>query len=195
MCSARDPSPQQSASSDPSANRAGIIPRNHIDPRVFTHGVIGAATFRPRCMPPSLALCLFPGERSWINTLLSTSRSRLASGFYRDGRCNHAGRWAKASASKIAAGAGSAGNHSWGSFRCAASEASRFRAASASRSAPSRAMVRSAERRSFRLCFDDACLDDACFASVIFQRPFSYRFNGYTRGRFGRAIPNLPKRA
>ena len=122
-------------------------------------------------------------------TLLWTSRSRLASGFYRDGRCNHAGRWAKASAAKIAAGAGSAGNHSRGSFRCAASEASRFRAASASRSAPSRAMVRSAERRSFRLCFDDACLDDACFASVIFQRPFSYRFNGYTAesGGFGAA--------
>jgi hypothetical protein len=93
----------------------------------------------------------------------------------------HAGRWAKASASKIAADGGRAGNHSWGSFRCAASEASRFRAASASRSAPSRAMVRSAERRSFRLCFDDACLDDACFASVIFQRPFSYRFNGYAQ--------------
>jgi hypothetical protein len=96
-------------------------------------------------------------------------------------RHRHAGRRAKASASKIAAGGGRAGNHSWGSFRCAASEASRFRAASASRSAPSRAMVRSAERRSFRLCFDDACLDDACFASVIFQRPFSYRYNGYAQ--------------
>src|SRR2546430_15496549 len=29
-------------------------------PRVFTHGVIGAAAFRPRCMPPSLALWLIP---------------------------------------------------------------------------------------------------------------------------------------
>ena len=26
-------------------------------------------------------------------------------------------------------------------------------------------MVRSAERRSFRLCFDDACFDDSCFAA------------------------------
>ena len=56
-------------------------------------------------------------------------------------------------------------------FRCAASEASRFLAASARRSAPSRAMVRSAERRSFRLCFDDACFDDGCFAAVM-TRPF-----------------------
>src|SRR4030088_3334247 len=28
--------------------------------RVSTHGVIGAAAFRPRCMPPSLALWLIP---------------------------------------------------------------------------------------------------------------------------------------
>jgi CheY-like chemotaxis protein len=28
--------------------------------RVFTHGVIGAAAFRPRCMPPSLALWFIP---------------------------------------------------------------------------------------------------------------------------------------
>jgi hypothetical protein len=55
-------------------------------------------------------------------------------------------------------------------FRCAASEASRFLATSARRSAPSRAIVRSAERRSFRLCFDDACFDDACFdVSPIFR--------------------------
>jgi hypothetical protein len=52
-------------------------------------------------------------------------------------------------------------------FRRAASDASRFLAASASRSALSRAMVRSAERRSFRLCFDDACFDDSCFAAVM----------------------------
>src|ERR1700720_1151538 len=28
--------------------------------RVLTHGVIGAAAFRPRCMPPSLALWFIP---------------------------------------------------------------------------------------------------------------------------------------
>ena len=69
-------------------------------------------------------------------------------------------------------------------FRCAASEASRFRAASARRSAPSRAIVRSAERRSFRLCFDDACFDDACFDDACFAavmaRPF-LSFNGYAQ--------------
>ena len=74
-------------------------------------------------------------------------------------RHRHAGRWAKASATGLAAGAVAAGNHLGGCFRAAASAASRFLAASARRSAPSRAMVRSAERRSFRLCFDDACFD------------------------------------
>jgi hypothetical protein len=78
----------------------------------------------------------------------------------------------------LSSGAGRAGNHSWGSFRCAASEASRFLAALARRSAPSRAMVRSAVRRSFRACFDDACFDDACFDDACFAavmtRP-SYR--------------------
>src|ERR1700693_1323378 len=38
--------------------------RNHTaritSTRVFTHGVIGAGAFRPRCMPPSLALGLIP---------------------------------------------------------------------------------------------------------------------------------------
>jgi hypothetical protein len=54
-------------------------------------------------------------------------------------------------------------------FRCAASEASRFLATSARRSAPSRAIVRSAERRSFRLCFDDACFDvSPIFRSSLF---------------------------
>jgi hypothetical protein len=53
-------------------------------------------------------------------------------------------------------------SHPASAFRCAASDASRFLAASASRSALSRAMVRSAERRSFRLCFDDSC-----FAAVM----------------------------
>ena len=71
----------------------------------------------------------------------------------------------------LSSGAGRAGNHSWGSFRCAASEASRFLAALARRSAPSRAMVRSAVRRSFRACFDDACFDDACFAAVMSGLP------------------------
>ena len=61
--------------------------------------------------------------------------------------------------------------HPASAFRCAASDASRFLAASASRSALSRAMVRSAEPRSFRLCFDDACFDDGCFAAVM-TRPF-----------------------
>jgi len=37
MCSARDPSPQQSASSDRSANRAGIIPpESHRPARFYT---------------------------------------------------------------------------------------------------------------------------------------------------------------
>jgi hypothetical protein len=49
---------------------------NHIDPRVLTHGVIGAAAFRPSCMPARWRCGLFPGERSWINTLHWTSRSR-----------------------------------------------------------------------------------------------------------------------
>src|ERR1700730_11695432 len=34
------------------------IRRSHIC--VFTHGVIAAAAFRPRCMPPSLALWFIP---------------------------------------------------------------------------------------------------------------------------------------
>src|SRR5271155_5812172 len=37
-CSARDPCPQQSASSDPSANRAGIIPRESNQPVRFHTG-------------------------------------------------------------------------------------------------------------------------------------------------------------
>jgi hypothetical protein len=82
-------------------------------------------------------------------------------------RYRHAGRWAKASATGLAAG-----NHLGGCFRAAASAASRFLAASARRSAPSRAMVRSAERRSFRLCFDDACFDVSPIFSIL---PFSYR--------------------
>ncbi len=192
MCSARDPSPQQSASSDPSANRAGIIPReSHRPARFYTWGN-RRGHFPPEMHATKFGVVAYSQENDrgsircfgrlapdWLLASIGTAAVIMLD----------AGRRRARRRSRRA------GNYSWGSFRCAASEASRFRAASASRSAPSRAMVRSAERRSFRLCFDDACLDDACFASVIFQRPFSYRFNGYTRGRFGRAIPNLPKRA
>jgi Transposase DDE domain/Transposase domain (DUF772) len=46
------------------------------DGAVSTHGVIGAAAFRPRCMPPSLALWLIPRRTIVVNTLHWTSRSR-----------------------------------------------------------------------------------------------------------------------
>jgi hypothetical protein len=69
-------------------------------------------------------------------------------------------------------------------FRCAASEASRFLAASSSRAASPRAMVRSAERRSFRLCFDDACLELVIFPSSFFLSVQWFR----SSGRVGRAI-------
>src|ERR1700680_1300132 len=50
VCSARDPSPQQSASSDPSANRAAIIPReSHRPARFYTARVMPgrAQTHKP----------------------------------------------------------------------------------------------------------------------------------------------------
>src|ERR1700680_4601973 len=78
-CSARDPSPQQSASSDPSANRAGIVPReSHRPARFYTARVdSGGSTADQRMTAPGRDSVRYPVAMGWSADLEEAVRNKL----------------------------------------------------------------------------------------------------------------------
>src|ERR1700680_4631888 len=79
VCSARDPSPQQSASSDPSANRAAIIPReSHRPARFYTARVdSGGSTADQRMTAPGRDSVRYPVAMGWSADLEEAVRNKL----------------------------------------------------------------------------------------------------------------------